>query len=59
MQRLFSKRPPLTVSRFDNEAEGADYVMVRYTPDVEWASDAKPRGDVVVVVDTSAGGDEA
>jgi Ca-activated chloride channel family protein len=33
----------------------ADYVMLRWTPDVEFTANAAPKGEVVVVVDTSAG----
>jgi Ca-activated chloride channel homolog len=56
---LSRERPPLTVSRFPGEGESADYVMVRYTPDIDWKKVKQQRGDVVVVVDTSAAGDEA
>ena len=56
---LSSERTPLAVSRFKADGESADYVMVRYTPDVSWKSVKQQRGDVVVVVDTSAAGDEA
>jgi Ca-activated chloride channel family protein len=56
---LPSKRPSLAVSRFKGDGESADYVMVRYTPDVDWKKVKQQRGDVVVVVDTSAAGDEA
>jgi tetratricopeptide (TPR) repeat protein len=56
--KLRRERPPLTVARFDNPGEGADYVMARYTPDLDWSTVKAPRGEVVVVVDTSAAGDE-
>ena len=52
-------RPPLSVARFDTDGDGADYVMARYTPDVDWTKVSQPRADIVVVVDTSAAGDEA
>ncbi len=55
---LPDKRAPLTVSRFAAGGESADYVMVRYTPDLDWKKQKALRGDVVVVVDTSAAGDE-
>lgn len=51
--------PPLTVARFAGGGESADYVLLRYVPDVDWEQLAPPRGDVVVVVDTSAAGDES
>lgn len=56
---LPERRPPLAVSRFKADGESADYVMVRYTPDLDWKGVKQQRGDVVVVVDTSAAGDEA
>ncbi|HEY6728444.1 MAG TPA: VIT domain-containing protein [Polyangiaceae bacterium] len=56
---LVEKRPPLTVARFSAGGESADYLLARYTPDVDWESVKGQRGDVVVVVDTSAAGDEA
>ncbi len=52
-------RPPVTVSRFAAGGDSADYLMARYTPDLEWKKVSQVRGDVVVVVDTSAAGDEA
>lgn len=57
--RIESEHPALRVSRFQTKGEGADYIMARYTPEVAWAEIATPRADVVVVVDTSADGDEA
>ena len=56
---LPSKRPPMTVARFSAGGESADYVLARYVPDVDWKAAKQTRGDVVVVVDTSAAGDEA
>lgn len=47
------------ISRFSSGGDAADYVMARYVPDVDWDSAKPPRGDVVLVVDTSAGADEA
>jgi len=52
-------RAPLSVARFATEGEGADYIMARYTPDVDWTKVKQPQADIVVVVDTSAAGDEA
>ena len=56
---LTERRPPLTVARFETGGDSADYIMARYTPDVDWGKVAEPRADVVVVVDTSADGDES
>ena len=56
---LKKPRPPLTVSRFRTGGDAADYVMARYTPDVDWSSVKDAAADVVVVVDTSADGDDA
>jgi len=56
---LPARRPPLSVSRFKADGESADYVMVRFTPDTDWKGIKQQRGDVVVVVDTSAAGDES
>ncbi|MDC3960152.1 VIT domain-containing protein [Polyangium jinanense] len=53
------KRVALTVGRFAAGADRADYVMARYVPDIDWATVPEPPGDVAVVVDTSASGDEA
>jgi Ca-activated chloride channel homolog len=57
--RIEKPQPALRVSRFATKGEGADYVMARYTPEVDWAKVKPPQADVVVVVDTSADGDEA
>lgn len=51
-------RHAFTVARHRAEGESADYVMARYTPDVNWHEIAPQNGAVVVVVDTSAAGDE-
>ena len=55
--RLGRERSPVRVSRFDAGDDTADYVMIRYSPDVDWNVRARRRADVVVVVDTSAAGD--
>ena len=57
--KLDRDRRPLTLARFAAGEDSADYVLARYTPDVDWASVKDQRADVVVVVDTSAAGDEA
>jgi len=56
--KLSKTRATLSVSRFETGGDGADYLMARYTPDVDWSALKEPRADVVVVVDTSADGDE-
>ena len=50
---------PLKVMRFETGEEEADYVMIRYSPEVDWEKIKEVPGDVVVVLDTSAGGDES
>ncbi len=50
---------PLRAVRVKSSRNEADYVMLRYTPDVKWEQMKKVPGHVVVVVDTSAGGDSA
>jgi Ca-activated chloride channel homolog len=52
--------PPVRAWRFAAGSDQADYVMMRYVPDrdVNFASLPPAKGEVVVVVDTSAGGDE-
>src|SRR5690606_17759576 len=51
------ERPPLRLSMLDPGGDQARYVMVRYAPDVAFEELTMPRGEVVVVVDTSAAGD--
>ncbi len=53
------KHPPVTAWRFQAGADQADYVMLRYAPQKDFAHEPKLSADVVVVVDTSAGGDES
>jgi hypothetical protein len=52
------KQPPLRAWRFAAGADQADYVMIRYAPEIDFASLPPQKGNVVVVVDTSASGDE-
>jgi Ca-activated chloride channel family protein len=54
-----SKREPLRFDVLDPGGDQARYVMVRYAPDVDFETIEMPRGEVVVVVDTSAAGDPA
>jgi hypothetical protein len=53
------KQPPLRAWRFAAGADQADYVMLRYAPEIDFAKLPPQKGAVVVVVDTSASGDEA
>jgi tetratricopeptide (TPR) repeat protein len=57
--RLHDLPPPVRVARFSAGAESADFVMLRYVPDLEFAAAPKQPGAVVVVVDTSAGNDDS
>ncbi len=56
---LHEARSPMSVARFATGGDSADYVLARYTPDVDWTSAKSSRADVVVVVDTSGAGDES
>jgi Ca-activated chloride channel family protein len=49
---------PVRVARLSGGAEAADFLMLRYVPDVDWAKAKQTPGAVVVVVDTSAGSDD-
>ncbi|MEM9453144.1 MAG: VIT domain-containing protein [Myxococcota bacterium] len=51
--------PPLRLSMLEPGGDQARYVMVRYTPTVDFDAVPMPKGQVVVVVDTSAAGDPA
>ncbi len=55
------KRPvaPVRASRFITGGDSADYLMVRWVPDVDWNKVEAQKAEVVVVVDTSGGGDES
>jgi tetratricopeptide (TPR) repeat protein len=62
--RLLAELPkatrPLSVARFRTpDGDAPDYLMVRYVPDVDFASVSPAPAHLVVVVDTSAAGDEA
>jgi tetratricopeptide (TPR) repeat protein len=57
--RVRGKVPPVRVSRFAAGGQSADYVMARYVPDPDWDTLETQPGDIVLVVDTSAAGDEA
>ncbi len=58
-QSVLDDVEPLRVSRFAGPQDSADYVLVRYAPDIDWNAHQPESADVVVVVDTSAAGDEA
>jgi len=51
------ERTPLRYNLLDPGGDQARFVMVRYTPEVDFSKVAMPTGEVVVVVDTSAAGD--
>lgn len=52
------KVEPLRTWRFQAGKDKADYVMARWIPDLDFATLPQVRGDIALVVDTSAGGDE-
>ena len=56
---LPEQRPTLSLARFETHDGSADYIMARYSPEVDWAKVKPMPAEVVVVVDTSAAGDEA
>lgn len=53
-----AERGPVRAWRFESGSGQADYLMLRYAPDQKFAELPPTKGEVVVVVDTSAGGDE-
>jgi len=57
--RREEKPDPMRICRYSSGGEEADYVLMRYSPEVEWDGVEKVAGDVVVVLDTSAGGDDS
>ncbi len=50
---------PIRLARAVAGEDTADYVMLRYTPDIEWLQREKLLGEVVVVIDTSAAGGDS
>ncbi len=56
-----SKGPnaPLRLSEYQAGADQARFIMLRWLPDIDFEALPTPRADVVVVVDTSAFGDDA
>lgn len=59
LEMTASASEPLRAIRVDSLRGEAAYAMLRYTPDVKWDEVKQVPGHVVVVVDTSAGGDDA
>jgi Mg-chelatase subunit ChlD len=57
--RPVGKIDPVRAVRFSSGYNEADYVMLRWAPEVDWSAAGEVKGDVVLVVDTSAGGGEA
>lgn len=57
--RLKAPVPPIRVSRFATGGDSADYLMMRWVPDIEWNTVEAQKAEVVVVVDTSGAGDES
>lgn len=53
------ERPPLQLAMLDPGGDQARFAMIRYSPDVAFEDVTMPRGELVVVVDTSAAGDPA
>ncbi len=50
---------PLRAMRFSAGGDRADFAMLRYSPEVDWGEEKEIEGDVVIVLDTSAGGGES
>ncbi len=50
---------PLRATRFKSGADQADFVMLRWVPDVDWSAVKESGADMVLAVDVSAGGDDA
>ncbi len=50
---------PVRAWRFEAGENKADYVMMRYVPEFDFSKLPPATGELVVVVDTSAGGDES
>lgn len=52
-------KSPVRAWRFEAGQNQADYLMMRWVPDLDFTKMPAAKGEVVVVVDTSAGGDES
>ena len=57
--QLKTNHGPLRVARFSAGGDRADYLMARYSPDIDWAAVKELPTDLAVVVDTSASADES
>ncbi|HZF55882.1 MAG TPA: VIT domain-containing protein [Polyangiaceae bacterium] len=49
----------MRVGRFSAGGDRADYIMARYSPDLDWQALKEMPAELAIVVDTSASGDEA
>ncbi len=59
LEMAAKRHAPLRAWRFAAGADQADYVMLRYVPETDFAKLPPAKGELVLVVDTSAGGDES
>jgi tetratricopeptide (TPR) repeat protein len=59
LEMAVKESEPLRAMRVESGRAEAAYVALRYMPDVDWSQVKQIQGNVVVVVDTSAGGDDA
>jgi len=57
--RVQGSVPALRVARHSPGRDSADYLMARYVPDLAWDEVESQKGQIVLVVDTSAAGDDA
>lgn len=53
------KGSPMRIARFSAGGDRADYIMARYSPDLDWQALKEMPAELAIVVDTSASGDEA
>lgn len=53
------KGSAMRVARFSAGGDRADYIMARYSPDLDWQALKEMPAELAIVVDTSASGDEA
>jgi tetratricopeptide (TPR) repeat protein len=53
------KGTAMRVARFSAGGDRADYIMARYSPDLDWQALKEMPAELAIVVDTSASGDEA
>lgn len=50
---------PLRSTRFKAPTDQADFVMLRWVPDMDWGAAPTTAADIVLALDVSAGGDDA